>query len=159
MILILKLSWRSNALNITKQTISRKKLHYVKICLKANFQFSFSVTIVKYYVGCKLLLYCNGYSIGVLAYHISLVMSLSETFKKAEVQNASVLTSIESIRTQADCPLLCMSYPSCSGFVFDDLDLKCSLLGCNSNNNTGSSMFAYMMATNNFLARGEIDTR
>ena len=85
-----------------------------------------------------------------------LVMSLSSTFKRYEIQHAvSVLESVADVRRKFECPLLCMTYPFCYGFALDKRQSKCYLLGCGNNGNKFSTLPVYMYTMNTLLARGK----
>ena len=91
----------------------------------------------------------------LLMFQTPLVMSLSGTFKRYEIQHAvSELTSIADVRTEADCPLMCMRYPFCYGFALDKKQSKCYLLGCGNHGNKFSTLPVYMYTVNTLLARG-----
>ena len=82
-------------------------------------------------------------------------MSLSSTFKKYLLEcPVSRLTSA-SVRAETECPLLCMSYAFCYGFVFDELHSMCNLLECCNQTNAVSTTPAYMSPVNTHLARGK----
>ena len=82
-------------------------------------------------------------------------MSISVTFKRHEVNSTiGVLVPTANVRAKSDCPVMCMKNPFCYGFMFDELQLKCNLLGCGSQDNIVSTTNAYMHAVSKLLARG-----
>ena len=84
-----------------------------------------------------------------------MVISISVTFKRHEINNTiGVLATTANVRVKSDCPMMCMNNPFCYGFMYDELQPKCNLLGCGSQDNIVSTTNAYMHAVNKLLARG-----